>query len=109
MLDDEPLVLLPDTFFQTRTIKRWFSRAGVTPSVALETEQISTALGMIERGCLSGFMFERLVKRNPALASIPLSPRVRVDISVIRKKGVYVSREMERLEQFLSESALFDK
>ena len=108
MLDGEPLVLLPDTFFQTRTIKRWFSRAGVTPSVALETEQISTALGMIERGCLSGFMFERLVKRNPALASVPLSPRVRVDISVIRKKGAYVSREMERLERFLMESDIFD-
>ena len=106
MLDGEPLVLFPDTFLQTRTIKRWFMRAGISPQVSVQTEQLSTALGVIESGIASGFMFKRLAEGRTGLKTLPLSPAITVDVSIIRKKDGYVSREMKMLENYFGENSL---
>lgn len=106
MLDGEPLVLFPDTFLQTRTIKRWFMRSGVSPTVSVQTEQLSTALGVIESGIASGFMFKRLAEGRVGLVTLPLSPQISVDVSIIRKKDGYVSQEMRMLENYFEENKL---
>ena len=108
-LSDVPLVLFSDTFFQTRRIKAWFSAAKVEPRVLLQTEQLSTAERMIEESLAAGFMFKCLAKEGGAMRAIPLSPAIRVDVSVIRKRDTRVSDAMRRLEDYLEGCISFEK
>jgi len=102
-----PLVLFADTFFQTKTIRSWFADAGVEPNVSLQTEQLSTAQNMIENDLAVGFMFQNYAKKNPAIGTVPLSPPICVDVSVLRKKDSYVFDAMEKLERYLTDNSPF--
>lgn len=107
MLAEYPLVLFSDTFFQTKRIRDWFLGAGVEPNVSLQTEQLSTAENMIENDLAVGFMFKNLAEKNPLVATVPLDPPIHVDVSVIRKKDVYVSEGVKKIERYLKEHICF--
>ena len=106
-LAEYPLVLFSDTFFQTKRIRDWFISAGVEPNVSLQTEQLSTAENMIENDLAVGFMFKNLAEKNPLVATVPLDPPIHVDVSVIRKKDVYVSEGVKKIERYLKEHICF--
>ncbi len=105
-LDGCPLVLFSESFFQTKAVKSWFKEAGVSPTVSVQTEQITTSMSMIENGLAVGFAFRRFAERNAALVSRPLSPPIYVDVSVLRKKDAYATEGIKKLERFLSDSEL---
>ena len=107
MLAEYPLVLFADTFFQTKRIKDWFADSSVEPNVSLQTEQLSTAENMIENDLAVGFMFKNLAEKNPLMATISLDPPIYVDVSVIRKKDVYVSEGVKKIERYLKENICF--
>ena len=109
LLSGYPLLLFSDTFFQTRTIKNWFENAEVEPNISLQTEQLSTALNMIENNLAVGFMFKKLAQKNPSLATISLDPPIYVDISVLRKKELYTPDCIKELENYLQKAALFEQ
>ena len=105
-LKEQPLVLFSESFFQTKAIKNWFAEAGVLPKVSVQTEQITTCISMIENDLAVGFAFRRFAERNDALVSRPLSPPISVDVSVLRKKDIYATEGIKKLERFLVESNL---
>lgn len=105
-LDGYPLVLFSESFFQTKAVKSWFKEAGVLPTVSVRTEQITTAMSMIENGYAAAFAFRRFTEKNPALVSRPLSPPIFVDVSVLRKKDTYATEGIKKLERFLTDSEL---
>ena len=109
MLENQPLVLFSDTFFQTQTIREWFANAGASPHVSVQTEQLSTAQNMIENGLAVGFMFKNLVQRSDTLTAISPEPRILVDVSVLRKKDAFVFRGMKDFERYISEKNPFEK
>lgn len=108
-LADYPLLLFADTFFQTRTIKNWFENASVEPKISLQTEQLSTAQNMIENNLAVGFMFKKLAQINSSIVWLPLDPPIYVDISVLRKKDVYVPDCIKELENYLQKTSLFEQ
>ena len=107
MLEGVPLVLFSDSFFQTKTIKGWFATADITPTVSVQTEQLSTAQSMMESSLAVGFMFRDLARKNERLAAVPLSPAIRMDVSVIRKKDSYLSEGIKRFERYFKDNKLF--
>ena len=107
LLKDVPLVLFSDSFFQTKAIKGWFATADVTPTVSVQTEQLSTAESMMENNLAVGFMFKDLANKNENLVSSPLDPPIYLDVSVIRKKDSYLSDGVKRLEKYLTEQNPF--
>lgn len=108
-LAEYPLLLFSDTFFQTKTIKNWFESASVEPKISLQTEQLSTALNMIESNLAVGFMFKKLAQKNPSLVTIPLDPPIYADISVLRKKDSYAPDCIKELENYLQRAPLFEQ
>ena len=104
MLEKQPLVLFSDTFFQTKTIKKWFARESIEPNVSIQTEQLSTAQNMIENDIAVGFMFQNLAKKNPSMAVVSLDPPIFVDISVLRKKDTYTLDGIKKLENYFKET-----
>ena len=109
MLEDQPLVLFSDTFFQTKTIKNWFASAGVAPNVSIQTEQLSTAQNLIENNLAVGFMFKNLAQKITSMATVSLDPPIYVDISVLRKKDSYAFDGIKKLERYLQESNPLEK
>ena len=62
---------------------------------------------MIENDLAVGFMFKNLAEKNPFMAAISLDPPIYVDVSVIRKKDVYVSEGVKKIERYLKENIRF--
>ena len=62
---------------------------------------------MIENDLAVGFMFKNLAEKNPLVATVPLDPPIHVDVSVIRKKDVYVSEGVKKIERYLKEHICF--
>ena len=108
MLAEQPLVLFSDTFFQTKTIKNWFTCKGIDPNVSVQTEQLSTAQNMIENDLAVGFMFKNLARKTTSMATVSLDPPIYVDISVLRKKDSYAFDGIQKLERYLKERNPFE-
>ena len=108
-LQAQPLVLFSDTFFQTKTIRKWFANAGANPNVSVQTEQFSTAESIIENGLAVGFMFKNLAERSDTLTAISLEPKILVDVSILRKKDAFVSGGMKSFDRYIRASNPFEK
>ena len=109
MLEGKPLVLFADTFFQTKTIREWFSGAGAYPTVCVQTEQLSTAESMIESGQAIGFTFGKIASKNEKLRGVSLFPRIFVDVSLVRSKDGFLLDGVKELEKYFKNSNPFDK
>jgi len=105
-LDGVPLVLFKNSFFQTEIIKKLFSDCGIEPNILLQTDQLSTVESIVESGVAVGFLFKELVARESKLAIIPLSSDERVSVSLVWKRGAYMSDSMRAFKDFVKEGGL---
>lgn len=103
-----PLVMFEDGFFQTAEIKKWFAKAEVKPNILMQTAQLSTMLSIISSNTAVGFMFKKLIEKNPDIVPISMSPKIFVDISLVWKKDKYLFSGMRRFKEFLSNENLFE-
>lgn len=71
-LADQPLVLFPDTFGQTRYLRRLFAQARTEPQILHQTSQVFTILSYIRSGAGVGFLSEEFAQVEKELAAIPL-------------------------------------
>lgn len=108
-LREVPIVLFADSFFQTKEIKLWFSRGGVTPNLLLQTEQLSTAQRIIENGIAVGFMFNNLAKKLGDTVAIPMVPPISMHVSLLRKKSIYMSGSMKKFKDFMTDGNPFEE
>ncbi len=108
-LENVPLVLFADAFFQTTEILAWFARSEIRPNVLLQTEQLSTAQNIIENNLAVGFMFKLLAEKNPETVSVPLRDPIHISLSLLRKKDIYMSGSMQKFRTYLLERNPFDR
>ncbi len=106
-LENIPLVMFKDGFFQTHEIKEWFSEAGVTPSILTKTDQLSTVTRVIREGIAVGFLFRPLAESESGIAFAPLSPSLSVHIALVWRRDKYLSAAMHRLKDFLEQHKSF--
>lgn len=100
-LAESALVLFSSAFYQTELIKKQFSDAGIKPKIILETEQLSTAMSLIESGSAAGFMFKELVGGRRGITTIPLKEKILVKISLARRNDAYLTDAMRALSAFI--------
>lgn len=109
VLQDIPLVLFEDSFFQAQMIKDWFAHRNVTPNIILQTKQLSTMLSIISNNLAAGFVFKQLIAKNSNLSSIPLEPSLYVKVSLVWKRDTYFFHSMERFKRYMQEQNPFCK
>lgn len=102
-LKDEPLALFKNSFFQTERILERYKQSGIAPNILLDTVQVSTVQNIVSEGLAVGFIFEFLLKSNPDLVGIPLDPPMHTKVSLVWKRGEYLSENMNRFIKFVSE------
>lgn len=99
-LENQPIILFNDDFFQTLQIKKWFQAAGITPNVIMQTQQLSTLENMISSGKAIGFMFKQLCKKT-GLQSVSLDKPMNVSVSLVWKNNKSTFKSMQNFLQYL--------
>lgn len=105
-LNNEPLVLFKNSFFQTERILERFKQSHYTPNIILNTAQVTTMQNMASCGLAVGFVFSFLLKSTTDLVGIPLNPPMRTQISLVWKQGEHLSSNMNQLIQFTKNHSL---
>ena len=100
--------MFEDGFFQTAEIKKWFAKGVGTPDILMQTAQLSTMLSIISSNTAVGFMFKKIIEKNPEIVPISMSPSIFVDISLVWKKDRYFFSSMRRFKDFLNSEDLLD-
>lgn len=107
LLENMPLVLFENSFFQTEEIKKWFALENVTPNIILQTKQLSTMLTMISGNVAAGFTFRELTETNKDFIAIPMKNPMYADASLVWKKDSYYFSCMEKFRKFVDDNKLF--
>lgn len=106
-LNNTPLVLFENSFFQTAEIKKRFSIAKIVPNILLQTSQLSTMLSLISNDTSVGFAFNKLLRLHPDIVGIPLEEPLVVDISLVWRKEVYFSHSMKLFQEYITKNFQF--
>lgn len=106
-LENTPLVMYKDGFFQSSQIRNWFSADFATPDVLIQTNQLSTMLKVIASNTAVGFLFEQLAKQEHTLSAVALDPPIQAEVSLIWKKDRYSFSALETLKAYLKSKKLF--
>ena len=101
-LENVPLILFNDGFFQTEQIKHRFASAYITPSVLLQSDQLSTVISMVSSGTGVGFMFAELVKNSSDIVPLRLTEPMYADVSLAWKKHAYMKDAMRRMKEYIA-------
>lgn len=102
-LENEPLVLFKNSFFQTKRILERFAQSGYMPNILLDTAQVSTMQNIISEGLAVGFIFEFLLDNCANLVGVPLDPPMRTKVSLVWKRGEQLSGNMHQFIKFISD------
>ena len=102
-LKDEKLALFKNSFFQTARILERYKQSGSAPNILLDSAQVSTVQSVVANGLAVGFIFEFLLKSTPDLVGIPLNPPMHTKVSLVYKRGDYLSGNMNELLKFVAE------
>ena len=102
-LEDVPIVLFKNSFFQTEQIKQRFLLSGVNPNIMLQTDQLSTIQSLVENNLCAGFMFRNLIKGNSAICALSLNDEFEIDVSLAWRKNYPVTDSMKRFIDFTFE------
>lgn len=95
-LAEQPLVLFSEGFLQTERILTAFMERGLETKVIHTTSQVSTVEQFVSEGIAVGFLFREIAEANGKIVSIPFSPKLETNISLVMKRGLLLSDGMER-------------
>lgn len=107
-LQTENLVLFKNSFFQTERILEQFKQLGFTPKVLLDTAQVSTVKSIASKGLAVGIVFDFLLNTTPELIGIPFDPPMHTQVSLVWKKGEFLSANMNHFINFIDNHAFFE-
>lgn len=107
LLENTPLVLFENSFFQTEEIKKWFARERIVPNIIMQTKQLSTMLSMISGNVAAGFTFRQLAETNNNFIAIPTEKPLYVDASLVWKKNSYHFGCMEKFKKYVDDKNPF--
>ena len=95
-----------DGFFQSRKIKKWFADGELEPCVLVTTSQLSTMIKLISSGTAVGFLFDKLVKNEEGIESVPLDPKIVLSVSLAWQKNRFLFSGMKRFKSFVEKNGL---
>ena len=99
-LENYPIILFKDDFFQTILIKKWFQKSGVVPNVIMQTQQLSTLENMIFSGTAVGFLFRELSEKA-GVQSVSLDQPMKVFVSAVWKNNKSTFKTMQDILHYL--------
>lgn len=105
-IENAPVVLFKNSFFQTEEIKKWFSDSLVEPDILLQTSQLSTLQNLIKKDLAIGFMFRELVLDDEDIVPIHMEAPLHMSISLVWKRTSPFFNAMERFYDYMKGTVL---
>lgn len=102
-IEQEPLIMFHEGFYQNEFIKQRYEEAGCTPNIIHYSSQFYTIKEFIQRGIASGFMFRDIAKNVNEIAGIPLDRPLRVQISLVRSRAQHVYSDAMKFMDFVKQ------
>lgn len=100
-LSEQPLVLFKNSFFQTERIIARFEAAGIPPRILLQSDQLSTIRKLIASNAAVGFLFSKIIDSLPEITSLPLTPPMSTQVSLVWRTSSYLSSEHHRFIEYI--------
>ena len=104
ILENVPLVLFENSFFQTEKIKKWFDSEKIKPNIIMQTKQLSTMLSMISKNVAVGFVFKEIAQTNKYFVPLPCKTPMYADMSLVWNKNSYNFNSMEKFKNYIKEN-----
>ncbi len=105
-INDEPLVMFKNSFYQNEVISQRFRQCGIKPNVLHYSDQLSTIREFIVSSTATGFMFYPIAKTIQEMTSIPLDPHIPIQISLVWLKNRYIYNDTIRFIDFIRRTKL---
>lgn len=96
-LKDFPIVMFSDSFYHHDIIQQLLKSAGFEPYVIHKTTQLSTMEQLISKNVAVGILFKERAEQLDDVCWIPLSPKVSTSISLVWRKDMYITKDMDIL------------
>ncbi len=104
ILENVPLVLFENSFFQTEKIKKWFDSEKIKPNIIMQSKQLSTMLSMISKNVAVGFVFKEITRTNKDFVPLPCKTPMYADMSLVWNKNSYNFNSMEKFKNYIKEN-----
>ncbi|MBQ2889709.1 MAG: LysR family transcriptional regulator substrate-binding protein, partial [Clostridia bacterium] len=104
-LEDTPLILFKEGFFNTEEVKKWFAASNIKPNILLQTEQLSTLQSIVSNNVAAGFMLATSAQEKKGFAVIKTNPPMKVNVSLAWKENSYFSGCMKSFKTFMQNFA----
>ncbi|MBQ6937900.1 MAG: LysR family transcriptional regulator [Clostridia bacterium] len=104
-LEDTPLILFKEGFFNTEEVKKWFAASNIKPNILLQTEQLSTLQSIVSNNVAAGFMLATSAQKKKGFAVIKTNPPMKVNVSLAWKENSYFSGCMKSFKTFMQNFA----
>lgn len=100
-IKDEPLVMLPNSFYINRYVTNLFIENGIQPHVLVYTKQLHTVKNLISNNIASAFLLKESVLFDENIVGIPIQEAETVTVNITVKKKKTFSAELQNLITFL--------
>ncbi len=105
MIQDEPLIMFNDGFYQNEVIKMRYAAYGKTPNIIHYSGQFYTIKQFIAKGIMAGFMFRDIACTVPEIVGIGMDDPILIRISLIWKKNHHMFSDSAKFLKYANEFA----
>lgn len=100
-LAEEPLILFKEGYYQRKVVDQISEKAGSPVHLAFETNQISMAKSLTQRGLGITIFLEMVIQDDEKLAGIPLDPPISLTLALAHRRKESLSAANKAFLQFL--------
>lgn len=96
-LREFPMVAFSDSFYHHDIIHKLLKKSGFEPYVIHKTTQLSTMEQLIAKNIAIGILFKERAEQLEDVCWIPLSPKIITPISLVWRKDMHITKDMNIL------------
>ncbi|HWR39133.1 MAG TPA: LysR family transcriptional regulator [Patescibacteria group bacterium] len=100
-LRNESFILLKEDTLVRQLVLRECERHRITPRIVFTSGQITTILGLVERGMGISFLLDAIVQSHPTICHRPLTDHIIIQIGVAWNRSRYLSKASQEFIGFM--------
>lgn len=101
LIEKEKLIMLKEGFYHREVLLSYFKRNGVSPEIAVSTNQLTTLESLVIQGVGISFLFKELVMENSKMIYRPIGESMPIRIGLAWRKDRYLSKASQTLIDYL--------
>ena len=97
----EPLILFTGGHYHQHMLQSRFRGLGIAPNVLFYSNQLLTIKSFLRRNLAAAFLLPQVIEDGEAIAAIPVRPALGLNIAVVWRRDVFITREARQFIRFM--------